>query len=49
MVFNIKAMSLTRKARLVAGGHKTEVPKDSVYSSAILRDSLSIVCFDSSA
>jgi Reverse transcriptase (RNA-dependent DNA polymerase) len=39
MVFDIKA-DLTRKARLVAGGHQTEVPKESVYSSVVSRDSV---------
>ena len=42
MVFDVKAMTLTRKARLVAGGHKTEVPKDSVYSSVVSRESVRI-------
>lgn len=39
MIFDIKS-DLTRKARLVAGGHMTEVPKDSVYSSVVARDSV---------
>ena len=39
MVFDIK-MDLTRKARLVAGGHLTDVPKESVYSSVVSRDSV---------
>jgi Reverse transcriptase (RNA-dependent DNA polymerase) len=39
MVFDVK-VDLTRKARLVAGGHQTEVPKDSVYSSVVSRDSV---------
>ena len=30
MVFDVKMMNLTRKARLVGGGHKTEPPKDAV-------------------
>jgi hypothetical protein len=38
-IFDIK-MDLTRKFRLVADGHKTEVPKDSVYSSVVSRDSV---------
>ena len=37
MMFDIKCMTLTRKARLVAGGHKTDIPKDSVYSSIVSR------------
>jgi hypothetical protein len=41
MVFDIK-IDLTRKARLVAGGHQTEVPKESVYSSVVSRDSVRI-------
>jgi Reverse transcriptase (RNA-dependent DNA polymerase) len=41
MVFDIK-VDLTRKARLVAGGHQTEVPKESVYSSVVSRDSVRI-------
>ena len=39
MVFDVK-MDLTRKARLVAGGHKTEPSKESVYSSVVSRDSV---------
>jgi Reverse transcriptase (RNA-dependent DNA polymerase) len=39
MVFDVK-VDLTRKARLVAGGHQTDVPKDSVYSSVVSRDSV---------
>ena len=39
MIFDVK-IDLTRKARLVAGGHQTEVPKDSVYSSVVSRDSV---------
>ena len=45
MIFDIKAMTLTRKARLVAGGHKTEVPKDSVYSSVVSRESVRLGFF----
>lgn len=41
MVFDIK-MDLTRKARYVAGGHKTDPPKESVYSSVVSRDSVRI-------
>jgi hypothetical protein len=40
-IFDIK-MDLTRKFRLVANGHKTEVPKDSVCSSVISRDSVQL-------
>jgi Reverse transcriptase (RNA-dependent DNA polymerase) len=41
MIFDIKT-DLTRKARLVAGGHQTDVPKESVYSSVDSRDSVRI-------
>jgi hypothetical protein len=41
MVFDIKS-DLTRKARLVGGGHQTEVPKESTYSSIVSRDSVRI-------
>jgi hypothetical protein len=39
MVYDVK-IDLTRKARLVAGGHQTDVPKESVYSSFVSRDSV---------
>jgi hypothetical protein len=42
MVFDIK-VDLTRKARLVVAGHQTEIPKESVYSSVVSRDSVRIV------
>lgn len=41
MVFDVK-MDLTRKARLVAGGHMTDPPKESTYSSVVSRDSVRI-------
>jgi Reverse transcriptase (RNA-dependent DNA polymerase) len=41
MVFNVK-MDLTRKARFVAGGHMTDPPKDTTYSSVVSRDSIRI-------
>jgi hypothetical protein len=41
MIFDIKT-DLTRKARLVAGGHQTDVPDESVYSSVVSRDSVRI-------
>ena len=41
MIFDIK-MDLTRKARLVAGGHMTDPPKESTYSSVVSRDSIRI-------
>ena len=39
MIFAVK-MDLTRKARLVAGGHQTNVPKALTYSSVVSRDSV---------
>ena len=41
MVFDIKR-DLTRKARFVAGGHLTDPPKESVFSSVVTRDSVRI-------
>jgi hypothetical protein len=41
MVYNVK-IDLTRKAWLVAGGHQTDVPKESVYSNVVSRDSVRI-------
>jgi hypothetical protein len=41
MIFDVK-MDLTRKARFVAGGHMTETPKESTYSSVVSRDSVRI-------
>ena len=41
MVFDIKS-DLRQKARLVAGGHKTDPPKESTYSSVVSRDSVRI-------
>jgi hypothetical protein len=40
MIFDIKADTLIRKARFVAGGHMTDPPKESVYSSVVSRDSV---------
>ena len=40
-VFDIK-MDLTRKARLVAGGHMTSPPASSTYASVVLRESVRI-------
>ena len=42
MVFDIK-MDLTRKCREVAGGHVTDPPKESVYSSVVTRESVRII------
>ena len=39
MIFDIK-MDFTRKARFVAGGHMTDPPKESVYSSVVSRESV---------
>ena len=39
MVFDIK-LDLTRKARLVAGGHLTDAPTSLTYSSVVSRDSI---------
>ena len=41
MVFDVK-MDLTRKARLVAGGHMTDAPSSLTYSSVVSRDSIRI-------
>jgi hypothetical protein len=41
MIFDIKS-TLVRKARLVAGGHMTDPPKDAVFSSVVTRDSVRI-------
>lgn len=40
-VFDIK-MDFTRKARLVAGGHLTQVPQHETYSTVVSRDSIRI-------
>jgi Reverse transcriptase (RNA-dependent DNA polymerase) len=41
MIFEIKS-DLTRKSRLVAGGHQTDEPAESVYLSAVSWDSVRI-------
>jgi Reverse transcriptase (RNA-dependent DNA polymerase) len=41
MIFDFK-MDLTRKARLVANGHETEVPSESTSSTVVTRDSVRI-------
>ena len=41
MIFDVKT-DLSRKARLVAGGHLTDPQKDSVHSSTVSRDSVFI-------
>jgi hypothetical protein len=40
LVFDIKSDTLARKARFVAGGHRTDPPKESTYSSVVSRDSV---------
>ncbi len=40
MIFEIKMVGLVRKACFVAGGHLTDPPKDSVYSSVVTRESV---------
>jgi hypothetical protein len=42
MVFDIKK-DLMQKARLIAGGHHMDPPKESVYLSIILKDSVRII------
>ena len=44
MIFDVK-QSGKRKARFVAGGHRTDPPKESVYSSVVSLRSLRLVCF----
>jgi hypothetical protein len=39
MVFDVK-LDLVHKAQFVAGGHQTDPPKESVYSSVVSRDSV---------
>jgi hypothetical protein len=41
MVFNVK-LDLVCKVRIVAGGHQTDPPKESVYSSIVSHDSLHV-------
>ena len=40
MVFDIKLGNLACKAQYVAGGHQTDPPKDTTYSSVVSRDSI---------
>ena len=42
VVFDIKMGTLQRKARYVAGGHKTDPPKAQTYSSVVSRESVRI-------
>ena len=43
MIFDIKLEGLVRKARFVGGGHQTDPPKASVFSSVVSRDSVRIM------
>jgi len=43
MIFEVKMVGLVCKARFVAGGHLTDLPKDSVYSSIVTRESVRIM------
>jgi len=43
MIFDIKMVGLVRKARLVAGGHLTDPPVESVYSSVVTRENVRIM------
>ena len=42
MIFDVKMSGLTRKARLVAGGHMTDTPSSITYSSVVSHDSVRI-------
>jgi len=42
MVFDIKMEDFTRKARLVAGGHKTDAPPTITYASVVSRETVRI-------
>jgi Reverse transcriptase (RNA-dependent DNA polymerase) len=42
MIFDVKAGSLTRKARYIAGGHMTEPPSALTYASVVSRESIRI-------
>ncbi len=43
MIFGIKMDgNFTRKARLVAGGHTTETPASSTYSSVVSRETVQV-------
>lgn len=43
MIFDIKMVGLIRKARFVAGGHPTDPPVESVYSSVVTWESVRIM------
>ena len=40
MIFDVKAGSLKRKARYLAGGHETEPPAAMTYASVVSRESV---------
>jgi hypothetical protein len=42
VIFDVKAGSLKRKARYVAGGHRTEAPPPITYASVVSRESIRI-------
>jgi hypothetical protein len=42
IIFDVKMMTLTRKAGLVAGGPRTDQPKEAVNSSVVSRDSVGL-------
>ena len=44
MVFDIKMEDFTRKAHLVAGGHKTNAPSTITYSSVVLCETVRLLC-----
>lgn len=43
MIFDVKMVGLVRKARFVAGGHLTDPPAESVYSSVVTCESVKIM------
>jgi hypothetical protein len=43
MIFDVKMIGLVRKACFVAGGHLTDPPMESVYSSVVTRESVRIM------
>ena len=42
MIFHVKMEDFRRKARLVAGGHKTEAPATITYASVVSRETVHI-------
>ena len=43
IIFDIKMTTLTRKSRLIAGGHRTYPPKESVQSSVASSESVHLI------